>query len=143
MTAVALLFATYMVKPSPFCLLDEIDAALDEANVSRFVQLVRDFGNTSQFIIVTHNKKTIAGANVFIGATMEESGITKLASVRLEHEEVAKANIDPPQKGLWDTGEEFVEEDVEEEEGMELPPGENDPDKVPKSQLRPITRPQE
>jgi len=133
MTAVALLFATYMVKPSPFCLLDEIDAALDEANVSRFVQLLKEFGTTSQFIIITHNKKTMAaGVGMFLGVTMEESGVTKLISVRLEHEELALADSEPPQQGLWD------EEDVETEEGRELPPGVNDPRKVTEEQLRPI-----
>ncbi|MDR2480566.1 MAG: AAA family ATPase, partial [Treponema sp.] len=102
MTAVALLFATYMVKPSPFCLLDEIDAALDEANVGRFVQVLREFGTTSQFIVITHNKKTVTGAGTLLGVTMEESGVTKLISVRLEHEEVAKGHAEPPQQGLWD-----------------------------------------
>jgi chromosome segregation protein len=87
MTAVALLFATYKVKPSPFCLLDEIDAALDEVNVHRFVALLKEFGDTSQFIVITHNKKTVIGAGTLIGVTMEESGITKVISVRLEHEE--------------------------------------------------------
>ena len=134
MTAVALLFATYMVRPSPFCMLDEIDAALDEANVDRFVQLLREFGSTSQFIIVTHNKKTVAGANTLIGITMEESGVTKLITVRLEHGELALTDSDlTTQQGLWD------EEDVETEEGRELPPGVDDPDKVTDEQLRPIT----
>jgi chromosome segregation protein len=133
MTAVALLFATYMVKPSPFCLLDEIDAALDEANVNRFVHLLRDFGGTSQFIIITHNKKTVTGAGTLLGVTMEESGVSKLISVRLEHEELAEIDTDPPQQGLWD------EEDVETEEGRELPLGVDDPGKVTEEQLRPIT----
>jgi chromosome segregation protein len=132
MTAVALLFATYMVKPSPFCLLDEIDAALDEANVGRFVQLLREFGGTSQFIVVTHNKKTVAGATTLLGVTMEESGVTKLISVRIEHGELAQVDGDPPQPGLWD------EEEVEPEEGRELPPGVDDPSKVTEEQLRPI-----
>jgi chromosome segregation protein len=136
MTAVALLFATYMVKPSPFCLLDEIDAALDEANVGRFVQLLREFGGASQFIIITHNKKTIAGAATLIGVTMEEFGVTKLISVRLENEEIALADADSPQ--LWDEGGNIEEEDVEIEEGHQLPPGVDDPDKVSEAQLHPI-----
>jgi chromosome segregation protein len=138
MTAVALLFATYMVKPSPFCLLDEIDAALDEANVGRFVQLLREFGNTSQFIVITHNKKTVTGAGTLLGITMEESGVTKLITVKLEHEEVARANAEPPQQSLWEE-EGFVEEEVEPEEGRELPIGIDDPGKVSAEQLRPIT----
>ncbi|GHV94255.1 chromosome partition protein Smc [Spirochaetia bacterium] len=138
MTAVALLFATYMVKPSPFCLLDEIDAALDEANVGRFVQLLREFGDTSQFIVITHNKKTVTGAGTLLGVTMEESGVTKLIAVRLEHEELARANEEPPQKGLWGDGDGFEEEEVQPEEGRELPLDVDDPRKVSESQLRPI-----
>jgi chromosome segregation protein len=138
MTAVALLFATYMVKPSPFCLLDEIDAALDEANVGRFVQLLREFGSGSQFIIITHNKKTVASANTLLGVTMEESGVTKLISVRIEHGEIALAEAESPQQGFWDDGESFEEEDVESEEGRQLPPGVDDPGEVSAEQLRPI-----
>jgi chromosome segregation protein len=138
MTAVALLFATYMVKPSPFCLLDEIDAALDEANVGRFVQLLREFCTTSQFIIITHNKKTVAGAGTLLGVTMEESGVTKLISVRLENEDLAIAEEPTPQQGLWDSNGNFEEEDVEIEEGRQLPIGVDDPKKVSEEQLRPI-----
>jgi chromosome segregation protein len=144
MTAVALLFATYMVKPSPFCLLDEIDAALDTANVGRFVQLLREFRNTSQFIIITHNNKTVAGTGgevgALIGVTMQESGVSKLVSVRLEHGEVARADAEPPQQGLWEDAGSFEEEEVAAEEGRELPPGTDDPDKVTAEQLRPIRR---
>jgi chromosome segregation protein len=132
MTAVALLFATYMVKPSPFCLLDEIDAALDENNVIRFVHLLKEFGRGSQFIVITHNKKTVTGAGTLLGVTMEESGVTKLISVRLEHEEEAAANRDALPE------ETFVEEDVEPEEGRELPIGVDDPSKVKEADLRPI-----
>ena len=82
LTAVGLLFATYMVKPSPFCILDEIDAALDEANVGRFVNLLVEFGKKSQFVIITHNKKTVAGAKTLLGVTMEESGVSKTITVR-------------------------------------------------------------
>ena len=138
MTAVALLFATYMVKPSPFCLLDEIDAALDEANVNRFVQLLREFGNTSQFIVITHNKKTVAGAGTLLGITMEESGVTKLIAVRIENEDLVKTTEDPAQHGLWDGENNWVEEDVEPEDGRELPIGIDDPKKILETDLRPI-----
>jgi len=137
MTAVALLFATYMVKPSPFCLLDEIDAALDEQNVGRFVHLLQEFSDTSQFIIITHNKKTVTGAGTLLGVTMEESGVTKLIAVRLENEELAIEG-EPPQSELWDTDSKFEEEDVSPEDGRELPIGVNDPKKVSPEQLRPI-----
>jgi chromosome segregation protein len=137
MTAVALLFATYMVKPSPFCLLDEIDAALDEQNVGRFVHLLREFSDSSQFIIITHNKKTVTGAGTLLGVTMEESGITKLIAVRLENEELAIEDGENPPE-LWDSDGSFEEEDVQTEAGRELPIGVNDPKKVTKEQLRPI-----
>ena len=133
MTAVALLFATYMVKPSPFCFLDEIDAALDEQNVLRFVQLLREFGNTSQFIVITHNKKTVTGARTLLGVTMEESGITKVISVRLESEE----SLDNPPEAAAEI-EAFEDEDVEAENGMELPLGVDDPTQVTEAELRPI-----
>ncbi|MDA3941664.1 MAG: AAA family ATPase [Spirochaetia bacterium] len=84
LTAVGMLFATYLVKPSPFCILDEIDAALDEANVNRFVNLLMEFGERSQFIVITHNKKTVTGAKTLLGVTMEESGVSKMVAMRLE-----------------------------------------------------------
>ncbi len=83
LTAVALLFATYMVKPSPFCILDEMDAALDEANIGRFVGVLTEFSQNSQFIIITHSKKTVTGAQSLIGITMEEPGVTKLITLKL------------------------------------------------------------
>jgi len=138
MTAVALLFATYMVKPSPFCLLDEIDAALDEQNVGRFVHLLREFSDSSQFIIITHNKKTVTGAGTLLGVTMEESGVTKLIAIRIENEELAISEGAVPQSELWDKDGKFEEEDIQAEEGMELPIGVNDPRKVTPEQLRPI-----
>jgi chromosome segregation protein len=138
MTAVALLFATYMVKPSPFCLLDEIDAALDEQNVGRFVHLLREFSDTSQFIIITHNKKTTTGAGTLLGVTMEESGVTKLITARLKRGELDIADGPQPQSELWDTDNKYEEEDVQPETGRELPAGINDPKKVTPEQLRPI-----
>jgi chromosome segregation protein len=87
LTGVALMFAIYMVKPSPFCLLDEIDAALDEENVGRLSMLLKEFSANSQFIVITHNKRTVAGADVLYGVTMEESGVSKLVAVRLENRE--------------------------------------------------------
>ncbi len=86
LTATALLFAIYLVKPSPFCILDEVDAPLDDANVDRFTNLLKEFSNNTQFIIVTHNKRTMeAGENMY-GVTMQEEGISKLAAVQFNED---------------------------------------------------------
>ncbi len=84
LTAIALLFAIYLAKPSPVCLLDEVDAPLDDANLDRFNELVRRFSERTQFIVITHNKKTMEMADHLFGVTMEEQGISKLVSVRLD-----------------------------------------------------------
>ena len=86
LTAIALLFAIYLVKPSPFCILDEVDAPLDDANVERFVRLLRDFSENTQFIVVTHNKKTMEVADCLYGVTMQEPGVSKLVSVKWNRE---------------------------------------------------------
>ncbi|WP_309399402.1 chromosome segregation protein SMC [Cerasicoccus maritimus] len=82
MTAVGLLFAIYMVKPSPFAVLDELDAPLDDVNIGRFTDMVQEFVKYSQFLIVTHNKRTVSTANAIYGVTMQERGVTKLVSMR-------------------------------------------------------------
>jgi chromosome segregation protein len=82
MTAVSLLFSIYQVKPSPFAVLDELDAPLDESNINRFIRVLQRFITQSQFIIITHNKRTIGMADVLYGVTMEEHGISKIVSVK-------------------------------------------------------------
>jgi chromosome segregation protein len=84
LTCVALLLAVFRSKPSPFCVLDEVDAALDEANIGRFIGVLREFLSFTQFVVVTHSKRTMAGADTLYGVTMEESGVSKRVSVRFE-----------------------------------------------------------
>src|SRR6202158_5465537 len=88
MTALALLIAIFRYQQSPFCILDEVDAPLDEANVGRFTRLVGEMSGQTQFIIVTHNRKTMETGSVLYGVTMQEPGVSKLVSVRWEGDEV-------------------------------------------------------
>lgn len=92
LTAMALLFSILHVKPVPFCVLDEVEAALDEANVARFAQYLREFSEVTQFIVVTHRKGTMEEADVLYGVTMQEGGVSKLVSVRLEDDEAIIAS---------------------------------------------------
>jgi len=89
LTAIALLFAIYLVKPSPFCILDEVDAPLDDKNIDKFINMIKDFADDTQFLIVTHNKKTMEAANTLYGVTMQEDGVSKVVAVKIKQEEAA------------------------------------------------------
>ena len=91
LTAISLLFAIYLVKPSPFCILDEVDAPLDDTNIGRFVRVLKEFARTTQFIVVKHNKFTMAAADTLHGVTMPEEGVSQLGSVRVEEDELEEA----------------------------------------------------
>ena len=84
MTAIALVLAIFKYRPSPFCLLDEVDAPLDDANVGRFVERISEMSEKTQFIVVTHNKRTMEAAKALYGVTMQEAGVSKMVSVRFE-----------------------------------------------------------
>ena len=92
MTAVALLFSLYQVKPSPFCVLDELDAPLDDANIDRYVQKLKEFLAHSQFIVITHSKRTISAADVIYGVTMQERGVSRMVSVKFSADQAGASN---------------------------------------------------
>jgi chromosome segregation protein len=97
MTALALLIAIFRFQPSPFCILDEVDAPLDEANVARFTRLLADMHAQTQFLVVTHNRRTMEMAEVLYGVTMQEPGVSKLVSVRWDEKPETAA---PPPENL-------------------------------------------
>jgi chromosome segregation protein len=118
MTAVALLFAIYMVRPSPFCILDEMDAPLDESNINRFIRVLDRFVSQSQFIIITHNKRTIAKADILYGVTMEERGVSKLVGMKLADEKGGDGELKQPRAQQAATQRHFPLEGAEHEESM-------------------------
>ena len=83
LTATALLFGIYLLKPAPFCIFDEVDAPLDDANIDKFNNIIRKFSKDSQFIIITHNKRTMAATDIMYGITMVETGVTQVVPVDL------------------------------------------------------------
>ena len=98
LTAIALLFAIQQLKPSPFCLLDELDAALDESNINRFIKVVQGFLESSQFVVITHNRQTISAAECLYGVTMEQNGVSKIVSVKFsQHEKKDDAPAKEPE----------------------------------------------
>ncbi len=138
MTAVALLFSIYMVKPSPFCVLDELDAPLDESNIGRFLNMLDQFIDKSQFVIVTHNKKTMRRADVMYGITMEEFGVSKPVGVKLSKDHDAKAapllaNVPDKRKAKEDAAV------AEPAEGAEAPQAAADTDAAPHVETEPAT----
>ncbi|MCH8923716.1 MAG: chromosome segregation protein SMC, partial [Planctomycetes bacterium] len=96
LTAVTLLLAIFKYRPSPFCVLDEVDAPLDEANIDRFIRLLREFPESTQFIVISHSKKTMTAADTLYGITMQESGVSKRVSVRFDEEVPAQDAGEPP-----------------------------------------------
>ena len=112
MTAVSLLFAIYMVKPSPFCVLDEMDAPLDESNITRFIKILDRFTDQSQFVVITHHKRTISRADMLYGVTMEEHGVSKLVSVKFSDNADPRAKNETSIAGAFGKTENLASEDA-------------------------------
>src|SRR4029077_1571865 len=93
LTAVILIFAIFQFKPSPFCILDEVDAPLDEANVTRYNELIREMTDRSQFIVITHIKRTMQSVDVLYGVTMQEAGISRLVSVKVNESAQRRSGV--------------------------------------------------
>ena len=111
LTACALIFAILRVSPTPFCILDEVDAALDEANVDRFREVVEALGGNTQFILITHNRRTLEASNTIYGITMGDDGVSRVISLRLEGDEMVEA--DSTGKGAETTEERQETEEAE------------------------------
>jgi chromosome segregation protein len=93
LTSTALLFALYLLKPAPFCIFDEIDAPLDDTNIDKFNNIIREFSDNSQFIIVSHNKRTIASTDIIYGVTMVEPGISRVVAVDMRESMESISNV--------------------------------------------------
>ena len=127
MTAISLLFAIFKAKPSPFCVLDEVDAPLDDANIGRFLDMVEEFTNESQFIIITHSKQTMARANALYGVTMKERGVSQVVSVKFDESRLER----PQQRSLEELEaeeEELVEEALGEASSAEEVSSDEEPE---------------
>jgi chromosome segregation protein len=109
-----------MVRPSPFCILDEMDAPLDESNINRFIRVLERFVSQSQFIIITHNKRTIAKADILYGVTMEERGVSKLVGMKLAEERGSDGELKQLRSPQTVTQRHFPLEGEEHEQGMVL-----------------------
>lgn len=135
MTAMALLFSLFKIKPSPFCVLDEVDAPLDEANVDRFLAVLRTFLQSSQFIIVTHNRKTIAMGDSLYGVTMQEAGVSKIVSVKVSQDTKNEAFQAEEQSGQRAEAENEEEEQPQDEaDAVEAPQGEAEAEATPEAE---------